>query len=651
MLETLLKIGEWQAQRMQPIDKFLDKPKLKENITYYIGNLIFDLDARDIYLELYKELDTEKDLRKLKILKIKGGNNKSFYAGALADKINNVLKTFFGSLKPDEWEEKAKGELLEILEKMPELKEQISGFVDLLIEINGLKDVLKEKIQTEEGEFSTKKILESLSLPKKEKLGVLMTSVKSNDLGNEPVPIASMEDYEKFLEEYLLKSDRQDEYGDEKLCYVSGEIKDDVREFKTEERYNLAKMFVTTTINYATGFNGKNYYKNFQASETYQQYIELGAKYLLENYKIRIAGVDHVLVPVFLSKTLDDGIDFDIILDKIRRRSELIFNHQDLEHLDQSIQDETDDLYWINYLGFESDGNSFKTINLIKDVSTPWLIEIIQDLKNLSVEFNTRYTRVGEVPYYNFYTFYRYIPVRKDTNKNDALEMFKDILEYRSIEKDLLFKHFTKYLIAQKSGQFDQQKKHRSFPNIRQVDNFDYAIANAVKVYLFFLNFLRRQGLLEEKNNDFPTEKSVIMSNNTYSQRIEEFFKDMHYTDRQKGLFFLGRLLDQIAYAQYKSNHTTKPVLNKINYNGMDRDAIMRLFLDLEEKTRQYATKINLKAAEYNAANFVKYFNPNEPDSMTPEENVFFILSGYAFGLISGDKEEQEEEQPTEIEQ
>ncbi len=91
----------------------------------------------------------------------------------------------------------------------------------------------------------------------------------------------------------------------------------------------------------------------------------------------------------------------------------MIFNYQELEHLDQSIRDITDDLYWINYLSFESDGKSFKTINLIKDVSTPWLIEIIQDLKNLSIEFNTRYTRADEVPYYNFYTFYRLRPVRR----------------------------------------------------------------------------------------------------------------------------------------------------------------------------------------------------------------------------------------------
>ena len=133
-----------------------------------------------------------------------------------------------------------------------------------------------------------------------------------------------------------------------------------------------------------------------------------------------------------------------------------------------------------------------------------------------------------------------------------------------------------------------------------------------------------------------------------YWQSIEKFFVDMQYNDMQKGLFFLGRVLSQVAYAQAKSNHPTKPVLNKINYNGMDRDAIVRLKLDLAEKVRQYVRKINLASVEHNFSKFTHYFNPNSREEwLTPEENVFYLLSGYSFGMIktnenSSDKENQE---------
>ncbi len=135
-----------------------------------------------------------------------------------------------------------------------------------------------------------------------------------------------------------------------------------------------------------------------------------------------------------------------------------------------------------------------------------------------------------------------------------------------------------------------------------------------------------------------------------YRQSIEKFFADMQYNDMQKGLFFLGRVLSQVAYAQAKSNHPTKPVLNKINYNGMDRDAIMRLKLDLAEKVRQYVRKINLAGVEQNFSKFTHYFNPNNREEwLSPEENVFYLLSGYSFGMIktnesSNDRENQEKQ-------
>jgi CRISPR-associated protein Csh1 len=107
----------------------------------------------------------------------------------------------------------------------------------------------------------------------------------------------------------------------------------------------------------------------------------------------------------------------------------------------------------------------------------------------------------------------------------------------------------------------------------------------------------------------------------------------MDYSETEIALFYLGRVLSSVAYAQYKKGHESKPVLNKINFNGMDADAIVRLSLDLREKTRQY--NIHHKT-EWNFSEFTERFNEKDW-SLSKEQNVFYLMAGYSFGLTKSD--------------
>jgi CRISPR-associated protein Csh1 len=66
--------------------------------------------------------------------------------------------------------------------------------------------------------------------------------------------------------------------------------------------------------------------------------------------------------------------------------------------------------------------------------------------------------------------------------------------------------------------------------------------------------------------------------------------------------------------------------MNKLNYNGMDRDDIRRLRIDLEEKAKQYDI---LSITEFNFSKFTEYFDYNNW-KMDAEEAIFFILAGYS---------------------
>jgi CRISPR-associated protein Csh1 len=631
MINTLLKIGKWKAEKMNDIDRFISEPKLNTGKKDLVLNLIFDLDEKNIQIEIAKDFDKKNDPSDLLLLKVKGGNNKAIYPTAEKTKFIQIIKTFFGKI--EEIDNNTNGELYY---KYKELFGD-DEFTIILTEIFGLKDVLKNLIsEIKDGEviLNEKKLFSELKLVSNENAIIVYSSIKSILHGfNKPKAIAQTTFFKKFINKFLFETPINNSQ-QEQMCYASGETHADVLDFKLDTRYSLNKMFVTETQNYASNFDSKNFNKNYQVSLEKQKELDIASTYLLKNNRVKIAGLDHVLIPQFLSNT---DIDFDFALDKIQTKTDFIFKYNELKKLDINIKDEIgNEIYWLNFSAIDSDGNYFKTTDLIKDISSPYFLKILKSFEKVNIQF---FNYLNSEQFLNFYTIFRYIPINSKTKKNEAFALFKDVLEHHKIETEVLFKHFTKYLICQRSGQFDSLKNHRAYGNIKEATNFDYAIKNAVFNYLAFIQVLKELNLINIKDMEGDNEvlKPLEESSNDFGQRIVEFFKKMSYTENQKALFYLGRVLSQIAYAQYNKQHKNKPVLNKINYNGMEKDDIIRLRVDLAEKARQYNI---VNKVEYNFSNFTNLFNANDKTQMlSPTENVFYILSGYSYGMVTDTEE------------
>jgi CRISPR-associated protein Csh1 len=224
---------------------------------------------------------------------------------------------------------------------------------------------------------------------------------------------------------------------------------------------------------------------------------------------------------------------------------------------------------------------------------------------------------------FNFLTVFNFIPIRKEKDKrNAALALFKAILERRRISPEGIFLHFTDLIQLHRFG--------RGGYNITPTskDFFDAAARNAVFQYHAFFSFLKKIKLLdmEEKIN---TSAATLEENNT---TISTFFERMGYSDEQRALFYLGRVLNSVARAQFDKGHKTKPVLQKINYNGMDAAALKRLHADLFEKCKQYEI---FNYTDRLFSKFTDLFNDSPGNRwdkrMKPEESLFYLLSGYSF--------------------
>ena len=639
MLSTLLKIGQWQSEGMTEWGRFIDAPKIvrenkkKGKITNYVVGLVFDLDEQRVYLDrnTLKEYDEEKDPKRFMSLKVQGGNNKAIYVTAEPSKVIQIFKTFFG--KPD-GENVSKGELIEAIDKgFSELKN--SRLHEIAENIFTLRNPFLEMVTIEEkGEKSIdfKKLFENI-LGSNEHLVLVYACIKSAKFGfHEITPLAQVEDYLELLKaKFFAMPTTQSKQ--QKLCYASGELREDVEALSLTTRYSLNKMFVTETKNYASLFDENLFSHNYQLSTDNQGSLDIASTFLLNNYKVRIAGLDHVLLPLFLDSS---KIDWEMALDKLKTDSDLLFSFNALSELTKNIESKIADTYWITFLAFESDGNFFKTINLIKDVSKFHFQHVIETFQQVDwqmremkevLDWDAASMDYGKIGQFNLNSVYGLIPIRKDKEKrNKALLLFKAILENRKIELQQILSYFTELVSCH------QYQRYASYTNIKEYGNeyFGIAIRDSVFKYHAFIQVLTKLNLI---NMEQPTQpNSREDAGNDYEKSIADFFLKMQFTSPQKAMFFLGRMLNSVAYLQ---KDKSKTVIDKVNYHGMDKDDIVRLRKDLFEKAKQYGKPEKII---FNDSQFGSHFDFNNWN-MSPEESVFFLLTGYSFGIIKKDSQ------------
>jgi CRISPR-associated protein Csh1 len=653
MLSTLLKIGEWQSQGKGEWDQFLEPPKIEltdnsgNAITNYVLPVIFDLDEKIFKadkenLREYRESDVEEK----KVLKIQGGNNKSIYASVHGPKILQLYKTFFGK----ENLSKPESELKEALKK--EKDENLTPrFERILDEIlyqkdDFLKDFTYVDEKNQRRSINVKAIEKMFGLSRNERIVLIYAEVKASEFGLiTPTDFAKVPEYDQFLRnKFIGKNSSKDEEAHEtklSTCYASGKMLDDVQELDLPRNgYSLNAMFVTTTRNFASGFDDKKFKSNYQLSKKNQEYLSFASKFLLEKYKVKIANIDHVIIPIFQDS---DKIDLSQALNTIKRKSDLLFAFDTLEEMTNSIEDETDWTYWVNFIAFESDGNFFKSTESIKDVSKFHFQKVLKDFDTVHKDFKSfdfvdwgdmmsEYGKKGR--FFNFNSVYGLIPVRKDKDKkNRALDLLKAILEKRPINKVILFDYFKDLVLCH------YYERYNSYTNVPKSskDYFKRSIKASVFKYLALIRVLEQLNLIKMEQHQ-PEEKPEI--ENLYEKSIQDFFEKMNLSPAQKAMFYLGRMLNTVEWIQVQKK-IKKTVINLVNFNGMEKTDIVRLRENLVNKARQH-NKVG--KVIFNDGKFGELFDYNHW-TLSRNEALFFLLTGYSFGTKGTDAENREQQE------
>lgn len=118
---------------------------------------------------------------------------------------------------------------------------------------------------------------------------------------------------------------------------------------------------------------------------------------------------------------------------------------------------------------------------------------------------------------------------------------------------------------------------------------------------------------------------------------MRDYLVEMQYSGPQAALFLLGYLIGEVGKGQLRARHEGKPVLEKINYQGLSWQKVMQLSNEIVERLRQYD---RLRYNERLYAEMKRLMDAHRGDwPLSPQENTFYILSGYAYGIRAAGRE------------
>jgi len=537
--------------------------------------------------------------------------------------IKNVLNKFF-SIK--EFVDKNKPQYYtrpegfafydEDLERQKEIENK-------LISANTKKEVDKQIKKLTKG--ITKNLLSSINLNTNE---VALFTVKINNK-----LICQAEEYKNLIFDAKV----------ENLFREGGDYKENLQKgtcsicggdgTTTSNATNLRfKFYMTDKLGFSSGLDGK-FTKNYNICKDCYQYLMIAENFIEGNLNSRIGGLNVYIIPHFIFKVYNwDVKEFSRV---IKSTTNSIANLHALEEFQDELEKfrEYGNNFVTNYLFYHRPAGSseFKILKLIQDVPPSRLDFITEKEGAISGLVDDNYGRNIKLKIdLNRIWFCTPIKVGKQADKRLGYSRYLSIIDSIFSDKRIDYD----FLISQFVEVIQIIKFERNGYNIRINEDF----TNKILQMNFLLLFYDKLGTMGGLKMDNVSDMNIDEIGGMVPKEILDHWNDIDiYGDdkQKKALFLLGYLIGEIGSAQSGTGHKNKPILNKINFQGMDAEKLIRLTNDILEKLRQNKSVGGKTLLEYNESTYsaLKLLLDNNIAkwNLSNQEGVFYTLSGYAF--------------------
>ena len=424
------------------------------------------------------------------------------------------------------------------------------------------------------------------------------------------------------------------------------------------------KYYMTDKIGFSSGMKG-DFFGNFLLCKDCYKKLMVGETFIFNNFNIKLAGQPLLLIPLFLFPSNFNLDTLEEWAEPFKRHFNSIISIRDWK-VWQALKNQLEEYkeyegsqnnYVINLLFYNNPPGSseFKILKLIPDVPPSRIETLLKTANELQDKAQEILGGKDSEWYLGLDDMYYLFPVRKSKNEfvdyRKVLEFYDALFTDKPVAYDFLIKQFVElaaiyrhgaicnYNIGRRNCQeekWNEQKRDMALVKailkanllllyLKELTQLDGGLSMSEKIFSEIISNLQRK----KESVSGAKKKANIESQLHQYERLQRFIEEMGYSSLQIGLFLLGFLIGEIGKAQYDSSNKTKPILKKINYQGMDKGKILRLVNDVLEKLDQY------KILSYNEviyAEMKKLLDKNwQSWNISNEEAVFFVLSGYAY--------------------
>jgi CRISPR-associated protein Csh1 len=639
MIDAIKKLGEYVKNNKTNKKEILellcltlpekvikDKKEYKQHVVF----LNFDTTNKTIDIE-YEEVNAGGKDSGREYLWV--GNNKAnkpqvyFTTNKLEYLLTDSLKNIIKTLEKLENKNKVNGGLKNCLDNVLKIffEECDCGFyIKPCIIFNNISNNINKNNINSTGLSKKEKKISFEEMIKEEKKELLSSKkLKDNEIARYTVKLngelacnfteyVDMVYYEKIEQLFDSKGSYKKNLQTAGICSVC----DKKNISTTSDTTNLQfKYYITDKLGFSSNLDEK-FIKNYNICKECYIDLMIGENFVKNNLKSRIGDLYVYIIPYFIFKTTTLNIkDF---AEYIKQTSNSIVNlksfkgFQDMLSEYKEYEDEKN-YFIINYLFYHESKSEFKILKLIKDIP-PSRLDIIRKMEE---DINKLFEKEENLKV-NLEGVYRCIPIKKDNyyGFSKFLEVIDNIFSNTLVDYNFLINQFTEVIRI--------LKFKREGYNIWVDTDFEHKILQMNLVLLFFkkLNILGGNMINSNVTN---------VGENNLPNEILEYWKNLeiYNDDCKRALFLLGYLIGEVGRAQDTKYIKNRPVLNKINFQGMGVEKLIRLSNDIFEKLIQY-DKLRYNENIYSVLKQKIDKNIKEW-SLSNQENVFYILSGYAF--------------------
>jgi CRISPR-associated protein Csh1 len=455
---------------------------------------------------------------------------------------------------------------------------------------------------------------------------------------------SELEEYVAYLEQSTVEERFKDYF--EGICYVCGR-----KSHVTWDTASLPdKFYITKLIIFSSGLAGKDklgggFAKNFVLCRECYRDLFSGMRYLRNYLNAKLAGNTLYIIPGLffnpLEKTLTKGwVDHcrDYVFSIFTPEGFLDFRkkvEQDLE--DYQNYEQLIDYGYIDLLFYrrKENLNFFKIRRLIREVPLRRVKEIrsaLGEIQKLGDEL------LGESKDKDWLLsldrMYYLLPVRsgEEIEYRKILDVYEHLFLGYPLDRNFLMRFF---LTLAQVYYFK-----RPGYNVNPGGNPDWGLVRSMLQSQLLLKFFEKLSLIRGGGKAVEADLEIL------NKEIAQYVKKMGYSEEETALFLLGYLIGEIGANQVRgSDSAKKPILGKINFNGMNAKRLLTLSNEVFEKLDQY----NIR--KYNEKVFALLKSLLDAHiknwSLSEAENVYYILSGYAFctyQIVTRGKKEEEEQ-------